>query len=92
MVDGSTIAFRSDGTGTFMATTLTYHTTGKDIWHHQVTVYSINGRPLFTLPTWDSPDMSDGKPPPRYPWSRGFTFDPAIFSAIGAPQVTSLSC
>ncbi len=91
MADGSTLSFRADGSGVFSATTLTYHTHSGDVWHHQITVLSTDGRPLFVLPQWNSPRMDDGNPPPRYGWNAGFTFDPAVFYAIGSARA-NYSC
>jgi hypothetical protein len=88
MLPGSSVAFRADGTGTFSATTETLHTHSGDVWHHRIQVLSTTGAPLFSLGPWDSPRMDDGNPPPQYPWTQTFHFDPAVFAAIGSATAT----
>lgn len=81
--DNGRITFWSDGTGWWSCTTLTYHTHTGDIWHARFTAKSSAGVTLFETPTFDSPRMDDGNPPPRYNWSAPFVFEPDWFEAIG---------
>jgi len=91
--DGGTIVLRSDGTGTFSATTLTYHTHTHDVWHADLDFYTTAGFHLFHAGTFDSPGMSDGNPPPHYFWSRDFLFDPAQFNGVDIFKTTqSYNC
>jgi hypothetical protein len=80
--DGGRILFHSDGTGTFTCTTLTYHTHSGDVWHDNFTVKGSNGAAFFSTPTFNSPTMNDGNPPPKYSWSAQFSFQPQFFSGI----------
>jgi hypothetical protein len=80
--DNGTLSFRSDGTGDWSCTTLTYQTHTHDVWHASFDVYAGNGAFLFHLGTFDSPGMSDGNPPPQYPWGAPFSFNPDLFDAI----------
>ncbi len=82
--DNGQISFHSDGTGTFSCTTLTYHTHSGDVWHASFSAIAKNGAVLFTTPTFNSPRMNDGNPPPRYPWSAQFTFLAEQWDAIGS--------
>lgn len=81
--DNGTIIFNSDGTGSWSCQTLTYHTFFGDVWHADFDVYATNGAFLFSLGTFDSPEMDDGNPPPVYPWGPPFVFNPDFFDAIG---------
>ncbi|EOD65915.1 DUF6294 family protein [Amycolatopsis vancoresmycina] len=80
--DNGTIVIRSDGTGTWSATTLTFQTHSGDVWHSSFDFKTTAGTQLFHAGTFDSPRMNDGNPPPRYPWSKPFTFDASLFSAV----------
>ena len=80
--DNAFILFHSDGTGTFTCVTLTYHTHSGDVWHASFSGIAENGAVLFTTPTFNSPTMNDGNPPPRYSWSAQFTFLPEYWAAI----------
>ncbi len=82
--DGGTITFHSDGTGTFTCTTLTYHTHSGDVWHANFTAKGSNGANLFSTPTFNSPRMNDGNPPPKYPWAGQFAYEPDFFQAISS--------
>lgn len=80
--DNGTIVLNSDGTGTWSATTLTYQTHSGDVWHASFDFYTTAGTHLFSAGTFDSPRMNDGNPPPKYPWSKSFTFDSSLYSAV----------
>ncbi len=80
--DGGTITFHSDGTGTFTCTTLTYQTHSGDYWRASFTIKGSNGAVLFGTPTFSSPRMSDGNPPPKYTWAAQFSFQPDWFQGI----------
>ena len=80
--DDGTIVVRSDGTGDFSATTLTYHTHSGDVWHASFDFSTSAGFRLFQAGTFDSPRMDDGNPPPRYFWSRHFVFNPSDFANV----------
>ncbi len=80
--DGGVLTFHSDGTGTFTCTTLTYHTHSGDVWHASFTVKGKNGATLFTTPTFNSPRMNDGNPPPKYQWAAQFSFLPEWWQGI----------
>lgn len=80
--DNGTIVIRSDGTGDWSATTLTYQTHSGDVWHSDFTFKTTAGTQLFHAGTFDSPRMNDGNPPPRYPWSKHFTYDASLFGAV----------
>jgi hypothetical protein len=82
--DGGKIMFHSDGTGTFTATTLTYHTSSGDIWHASFAAKGSNGATLFSTGTFNSPRMNDGNPPPKYSWSAQFSFLPEYFQGIAS--------
>ncbi|WP_409180839.1 DUF6294 family protein [Amycolatopsis sp. VS8301801F10] len=87
--DNGTIVVRSDGTGEWSATTLTYQTHSGDVWHSSFDFYTTAGYHLFRQPnggTFDSPRMNDGNPPPRYSWGAKFTFNPADYSGIDLYQ------
>ena len=89
--DEGTLTFHSDGTGTFTCYTLTYHTHSGDVWHASFTVRGSNGAILFTTATFNSPRMNDGNPPPHYPWTANFAFQPEWFQGI-ASVVQNCSC
>ncbi|MBV8930989.1 MAG: hypothetical protein JOZ47_17370 [Kutzneria sp.] len=80
--DNGTIVIRSDGTGDWSATTLTYQTHTGDIWHSSFDFYTTAGFHLFGAGTFDSPKMDDGNPPPRYTWGAHFVFNPADFNGV----------
>ena len=80
--DNGTLVIRSDGTGDWSATTLTYHTHSGDVWHSNFDFYTTAGSRLFRSATLNSPRMNDGNPPPHYFWTGHFTFDPGYFTAI----------
>ena len=80
--DNGTIVIRSDGTGDWGATTLTYHTHSGDVWHSGFDFKTTAGTSLFSAGTFDSPRMNDGNPPPRYFWTKHFTYDAALFGAV----------
>ncbi|MET8848951.1 DUF6294 family protein [Amycolatopsis sp. NPDC004625] len=80
--DNGTIVIRSDGTGDWSATTLTFQTHSGDVWHSSFDFKTTAGTQLFSAGTFDSPRMNDGNPPPRYPWGKHFTFDASLFSAV----------
>ncbi|WP_328615936.1 DUF6294 family protein [Amycolatopsis sp. NBC_00355] len=80
--DNGTIVLRSDGTGDWSATTLTYQTHSGDVWHSSFDVKTTAGTKLFSAGTFDSPRMNDGNPPPRYTWSAHFKYDAALFGAV----------
>jgi hypothetical protein len=80
--DNGTIVVRSDGTGDWSATTLTYQTHSGDVWHSSFDFKTTAGSALFHAGTFDSPRMNDGNPPPKYFWSKHFTFDAALYSAV----------
>lgn len=80
--DNGTIVLRSDGTGTFSATTLTYQTHSGDVWHTDLDFYTTAGTHLFSKGTFDSPTMDDGNPPPKYNWFRNFTYDASLYGAV----------
>lgn len=80
--DNGTIVIRSDGTGDWSATTLTYHTHSGDVWHSNFDFYTTAGFRLFGAGQFDSPRMNDGNPPPHYNWGGHFTFDPAQFNGV----------
>ncbi len=80
--DNGTIVIRSDGTGDWSATTLTFQTHSGDVWHSSFDFKTTAGTQLFHAGTFDSPRMNDGNPPPRYPWSAHFTYDASLFSAV----------
>ncbi|RSM40532.1 hypothetical protein DMA12_26635 [Amycolatopsis balhimycina DSM 5908] len=80
--DNGTIVIRSDGTGDWSATTLTYQTHSGDVWHSGFDFKTTAGTKLFSAGTFDSPRMDDGNPPPHYFWSKHFTYDAALFSAV----------
>ncbi|OXM69171.1 DUF6294 family protein [Amycolatopsis vastitatis] len=80
--DNGTIIIRSDGTGDWSATTLTYHTHSGDVWHSSFDFKTTAGTQLFSAGTFDSPRMNDGNPPPHYPWGKHFTYDAGLFSAV----------
>ena len=72
--DNGRMLFHSDGTGTWTATLLTYHTTNHDYWNASFAIKGSNGATLFNLGTWRGPGMSDGNPPPKYNWIVQFFF------------------
>ncbi|MEV7098207.1 DUF6294 family protein [Amycolatopsis sp. NPDC051045] len=80
--DNGTMVIRSDGTGDWSATTLTYQTHSGDVWHSGFDFKTTAGTKLFSAGTFDSPRMNDGNPPPRYFWSKHFTYDAALFGAV----------
>ncbi|QKV72962.1 DUF6294 family protein [Amycolatopsis sp. Hca4] len=80
--DNGTIVLRSDGTGDWSATTLTFQTHTGDVWHSSFDFKTTAGTKLFSAGTFDSPVMNDGNPPPRYFWSKHFTYDAALFGAV----------
>ena len=82
--DAARIMFHSDGTGTFSCTTLTYQTHSGDYWRASFAVKGANGAVLFSLGQFSSPRMSDGNPPPKYPWSAQFSYNPDFFQAISS--------
>jgi hypothetical protein len=84
--DNGTLVIRSDGTGDWSATTLTYHTHTHDVWHSSFDFYTTAGFHLFHAGTFDSPRMNDGNPPPHYFWTAHFTFDPAEFNSVNIYQ------
>ena len=81
--DNGTITLNDDGTGTWSADTLTYQTHSGDIWHSSFDFYTAAGTHLFFVGTFDSPRMNDGNPPPVYHWSHDFTYDAALYGAVG---------
>ncbi|WP_063804327.1 DUF6294 family protein [Streptomyces roseifaciens] len=85
------IEFRTDDSGTWSCTTRTFSTSTGDIWHARFTVRNAGGLTLFETPTFDSPEMDDGNPPPLYHWSREFIYDSSIFNEI-AGVVQHYSC
>ncbi|WP_263384860.1 DUF6294 family protein [Granulicella arctica] len=89
--DNGRLTFHSDGTGTWTATVLTYHTTNRDIWHAGFQIKGSNGATLFSVGPFDSPHMQDGNPPPRYGWVAQFSFPPDYFNGI-ASAVQNCSC
>jgi hypothetical protein len=89
--DNGRLLFHSDGTGTWSATVLTYHTTNRDIWHAGFAVKGSNGATLFNLGPWDGPNMHDGNPPPKYSWVKQFSFPPDFFNGI-AEATQNCSC
>ena len=76
------LTINSDGSAVFSCTTLTYHTHSGDVWHASFTALDKNGAAYFTTPTFNSPRMNDGNPPPQYPWKAYFTFPAYDFSGI----------
>ncbi|HKT04072.1 MAG TPA: DUF6294 family protein [Rugosimonospora sp.] len=82
------LTLNSNGTGDFSADTLTFQTHTQDVWHATFNFSTPAGTRLLTVGPLDSPGMSDGNPPPVYHWDRTFTFDPALYSAIGAVSQT----
>lgn len=80
--DNGTIVLRSDGTGDWSATTLTFQTHSGDVWHSSFDFKTTAGTALFHAGTFDSPRMNDGNPPPRYFWTAHFTYDAALFTAV----------
>ena len=80
--DNGTIVIRSDGTGDWSATTLTYQTHSGDVWHSSFDFKTTAGTQLFHAGTFDSPRMNDGNPPPRYFWTKHFTYDASLFGAV----------
>jgi hypothetical protein len=77
-----TMVIRSDGTGDWSATTLTFQTHSGDVWHSSFDFKTTAGTKLFSAGTFDSPRMNDGNPPPRYFWTKHFTYDAALFGAV----------
>lgn len=82
--DHGQLLFHSDGTGTWSCTVLTYRTHTHDVWHSRFDVKGANGAILFSLGTFNGPQMSDGNPPPHYPWIAQFAFNPDFFDAIAS--------
>ncbi len=80
--DGGVLTINSDGSASFTCTTLTYHTHTGDVWHASFTALDKNGAAYFTTPTFNSPRMNDGNPPPRYTWTAYFTFPAYDYSGI----------
>ena len=80
--DGGVLTINSDGSASFTCTTLTYHTHSGDIWHASFTALDKNGAAYFTTPTFNSPRMNDGNPPPRYTWTAYFTFPAFDYAGI----------
>jgi hypothetical protein len=80
--DNGTIVIRSDGTGDWSATTLTYQTHSGDVWHSNFEFYTTAGFKVLRVGQFDSPRMNDGNPPPRYSWGAHFVFNPADFNGI----------
>jgi len=81
----------SNGTGDFSADTLTYQTHTHDVWHSTFTFTTASGTTVLTVGPLNSPDMSDGNPPPVYHYDRAFTFDPAFYGIISKVYQSS-SC
>lgn len=81
------IVLRSDGTGTWSATTYTDDTRSGDYWHSDFIVYTAQGTRLFGAGPFSSPEMDDGEggTPPRYQWGQDFTFDPGLYA--GAARI-----
>jgi uncharacterized protein DUF6294 len=90
-MQNATLVIRSDGTADFSATTLTHHTHTHDVWWSTLYLQSSGGTTLWTSPTFRSPDMSDGNPPPTYHMAGQFIFDPTIYSSINEASMQS-SC
>jgi len=86
--DNGTIVIRSDGTGDWSATTLTFQTHSGDVWHADFDFKTTAGTKLFHEGTFDSPRMNDGNPPPRYFWTHHFTYDAALFGAVDIFKTT----
>jgi uncharacterized protein DUF6294 len=82
------LTLNSDGTGDFSADTLTFQTHTHDVWHASFNLATAAGTRLVTVGPLNSPGMSDGNPPPVYHWDRTFTFDSALYGAIGAVSQT----
>ncbi|SDW41605.1 hypothetical protein SAMN05421504_101521 [Amycolatopsis xylanica] len=80
--NGGTLTLNSDGTASFRATTLTYHTHFGDVWHSTFRFRTSSGFNLFSRGAFDSPRMDDGDPPPHYLMFASFGFDPAAFDVI----------
>ena len=89
--DGGSITFHSDGTGTFVCTTLTYKTHSGDTWRAEFAVKGSNGATLFSTATFAGPRMNDGNPPPKYHWAAQFSFEPDWFQGI-ASVTQNYSC
>ena len=89
--DNGRLLFHSDGTGTWSATVLTYHTHTHDVWHAGFAVKGSNGATLFSLGPFNGPGMSDGNPPPKYNWVHQFAFPPDFFAGI-ASATQNCSC
>jgi len=73
----------ANGTGYWSCVTWTDHTHTHDVWHCHFDVVTAQQAKLFNKPQFDSPDMSDGDPPPHYEWGNAFTFDGDKYDAIG---------
>ncbi|WP_329046929.1 DUF6294 family protein [Amycolatopsis sp. NBC_01488] len=86
--DNGTIVIRSDGTGDWSATTLTFQTHSGDVWHADFDFKTTAGTQLFHRGTFNSPVMNDGNPPPRYFWTAHFTYDPSLFGAVDIFKTT----
>lgn len=82
--DGGKIVFQSDGLGSFICNTLTYHTHNGDIWRSVFKAFDARGKQLFETADFEGPRMSDGNPPPKYPWSVQFLFPKETYSAIAS--------
>jgi len=80
--NNGTLTLNSDGSATFTATTLTYHTHFGDVWHSTFRFRTTSGFNLFSRGAFDSPRMDDGDPPPHYAMFASFGFDPAAFDSI----------
>jgi Family of unknown function (DUF6294) len=80
--DGGTLTLNSDGSGSFRATVLTYHTHFGDVWHSTFRFRTTSGFNLFSRGAYDGPRMDDGDPPPHYIMFASIGFDPAAFDLI----------
>jgi hypothetical protein len=75
---GSSIVFRSDGSGHWDAKTKTTFTHSKDYWHEVVQAFSTGNTFLFATQEMTSPPMdSPNAVPPSYwyYWGNDFYFD-----------------
>lgn len=80
--DNTYLVVNQNGVAGFSTTTWTDHTHSGDTWHATFLLETDGGTILVTSPTFDSPRMDDGNPPPRYYWHASFSFDPNLYFSI----------
>lgn len=84
-MQGASVTFRSNGTGTFASQVRTDHTHSGDVWHATISGRNAGGQTVVGLPTFDSMRMDDDHP--YYQWTVNFEFDPSRFGQIASADM-----